>query len=272
VSNIDERNVAFWDELCGTSQARQLGVTDSSPQSLARFDAWYFELYPYLFDHVQLQQLVDRDVLEIGLGYGSLSQKIAASGARYVGLDIATGPVEMVRHRLRQAALPGRAEQGNILAAPFPDHSFDWIITIGCLHHSGDMNQAIKECWRLLRPDGKLVVMVYYAYSFRRWIQTRHQTLNYLCREVLGYRGVIAPETEREKWDYDHNTEGVAAPHTDFISVRSLRYLCRGFSKFQWKRRNINQEPPFTRRSRAVLLKTWWPDLCGLEIYATAIK
>ena len=107
MSSIDERNVAFWDELCGTSQARQLGVTDSSPESLEKFDAWYFELYPYLFDHVPLEQLVDRDVLEIGLGYGSLSQKIAEGGARYVGLDIATGPVEMVRHRLRQAALPG---------------------------------------------------------------------------------------------------------------------------------------------------------------------
>ena len=116
------------------------------------------------------------------------------------------------------------------------------------------------------------MAMVYYAYSYRRWMQARRQTLNYLCCEALGYRGVTAPETEREKWDYDHNTEGVVAPHTDFISVRSLRYLCRGFSKFQWKRRNINQEPPFTRRSRAALLKTWWPDLCGLEIYATAIK
>src|ERR1700745_1782108 len=91
-ARTDEKNIEFWDELCGTNQARQLGVTDSSPQSLERFDAWYFELYPYLFDHVRLQELVDRDVLEIGLGYGSLSQKIAESGARYVGLHIPPGP------------------------------------------------------------------------------------------------------------------------------------------------------------------------------------
>ena len=76
-SRIDEKNIEFWDELCGTKQARQLGVTDSSTQSLERFDAWYFDLYPYLFDHVRLRELVGRDVLEIGLGYGSLSQKIA---------------------------------------------------------------------------------------------------------------------------------------------------------------------------------------------------
>ena len=271
-SRIDEKNIEFWDELCGTKQARQLGVTDSSTQSLERFDAWYFDLYPYLFDHVRLRELVGRDVLEIGLGYGSLSQKIAESGARYVGLDIATGPVEMVRHRIRQAGLSGRAEQGSVFAAPFPDESFDCVITIGCLHHTGDMSQAIAECRRMLRPGGSLLAMVYYAYSYRRWMQARRQTLNYLWSEISGYRGVATPESERERWIYDHNSEGLAAPHTDFVSVKSLRYLCRDFSKFQWKLRNIDQEPPFSARSRPMLLKTRWPDICGLEIYATAVK
>jgi SAM-dependent methyltransferase len=271
-SRIDEKNIEFWDELCGTSQARQLGVIDSSPKSLARFDAWFFELYPYLFDHVRLHELVGRDVLEIGLGYGSLSQKIAESGARYVGLDIAAGPVEMVRHRMRQAGLSGRAEQGNVLAAPFPDESFDCVVTIGCLHHTGDMGKAIAECRRMLRAGGSLVAMVYYAYSYRRWVQACRQTLHYLWSEICGYRGVATPVGERERRIYDQNSEGLAAPHTDFVSVKSLRYLCRDFSKFQWQLRNINQEPPFSKRSRVALLKTRWPDLCGLEIYATTIR
>jgi hypothetical protein len=89
---------------------------------------------------------------------------------------------------------------------------------------------------------------------------------------VSGYRGVANPESEREKWSYDHNSEGLAAPHTDFISIKSLRYFCRDFSKFRWKLRNINQEPPFGKLSRQQLLNTWWPGLCGLEIYAAAIK
>jgi SAM-dependent methyltransferase len=272
VASIDEKNIDYWDELCGTNQARELGVIDNSPASLGKFDIWFFELYPYLFDHVRLQELADRDVLEIGLGYGSLSQKIAESGARYRGLDIAAGPVEMVRHRLRQAGLPGRAEQGSILAAPFPNESVDCIVTIGCLHHTGNVGRAIAECWRLLRPGGSLVAMVYYAYSYRRWMQAGRQTLNYLWSETSGYRGVVAAQDEREKWDYDHNSDGIVAPHTDFVSVKSLRYFCREFSKFRWKLRNINQEPPFSRRSRQALLKTRWPNLCGLEIYATAVK
>src|SRR5207244_3095175 len=146
------------------------------------------------------------------LGYGSLSQKIAESGARYCGLDIALGPVVLVRHRLRQAGLPGRAEEGSILAAPFADESFDRVVTIGCLHHTGDMATAIDECWRLLRPGGSLVAMVYYAYSYRRWAAARLETLRYLGVETLGYRGVVSAVSGRETLDYDHNSAGEAAP------------------------------------------------------------
>lgn len=272
MSQVDEKNVAFWDELCGTHLATTLGITDASPASLEKFDNWFFDFYPYVFEHVPLHDLADRDVLEVGLGYGSLSQKIAQAGARYCGLDIAPGPVGMIRHRLGQAGLPGKGEEGSILAAPFPSDSFDRIITIGCLHHTGDMARAIEECWRMLRPGGSLMAMVYYAYSYRRWAQAPRQTLHYLRSEVLGYRGVMVPEGDRDKWDYDHNSAGQAAPHTDFISVKSLRHMCRRFSQFNWKRRNINQEPPFKKRTREQLLKTWWPNICGLEIYMTAIK
>ena len=33
---LDERNATFWDELCGSSLARSLGITDASPESLER--------------------------------------------------------------------------------------------------------------------------------------------------------------------------------------------------------------------------------------------
>jgi SAM-dependent methyltransferase len=272
MSEIDDSNIAFWNELCGTQLAQFLDIRDASAASLRKFDAWFFDFYPYVFDHVPLADLADRDVLEVGLGYGSLSQKIAAAGARYCGLDIAPGPVEMARHRLLQAGLAGRAEQGSILAAPFADQSFDWIITIGCLHHTGDMARAIEECRRLLRPGGSLLAMVYYAYSYRRWVEARRETLRYLWAELLGYRGVAAAPGARGTWSYDHNSAGDSAPHTDFISVKSLRALFRRFSGFRWKLRNINQEKPFANRPRQQLLQTRWPDICGLEIYATAVK
>lgn len=93
--------------------------------SLKKFDDWYFAFYPYLFVHIPFEDMKGKDVLEIGLGYGTVSQRLAEAGARYRGLDIAPGPVTMVNHRLNQADLEGQAQQGSILQAPFADASFD---------------------------------------------------------------------------------------------------------------------------------------------------
>jgi hypothetical protein len=43
-----------------------------------------------------------------------------------------------------------------------------------------------------------LIAMVYYVYSYRRWMQARRQTLNYLWSEMSGYRGVATPGSERK--------------------------------------------------------------------------
>lgn len=272
MQSLDEANIAFWNELCGSQLAKVLGISDASPDSLRKFDDWYFDFYPYLLDHVALRDLKHSDVLEVGLGYGSLSQKLAECGARYTGLDIAVGPVEMVNHRLRQCSLPGSARQGSLLEAPFPDNSFDYIAAIGCLHHTGNMERGIAECRRLLRPGGALTMMVYNAYSYRRLVQDKLSTLRYLRSELFGYRGVARSEHEQNTWSYDHNEAGELAPHTDFISVKSLRHLCRQFTQFKWQKRNIDQEKPFENRSRKELLKTAWPSICGLDIYATVVK
>lgn len=269
---ISTKNSEFWNELCGSQLAKSLGITDSSPQSLKKFDDWYFDFYPYLFDHIPFSNLKNKEVLEIGLGYGTVSQRLAESGANYTGLDIAAGPVDMVNHRMEQASLPGKAHQGSILAPPFPNQSFDAIVAIGCLHHTGNLELAIERCWNLLRPGGSLIFMVYYAYSYRRFRMAPSTTIRYMGREAFGHRGVVGESAARERGAYDTGSEGDAAPHTDWISVRSLRKLCGTFSGFSAKIRNIDQEPPFSKTPRTQLLKSRWPAMIGLDLYATAVK
>lgn len=272
-SVVDDTNKAFWDELCGSHAAKLIGVTDDSPRSLKRFDDWFLSFYPYVFYHIPFEEFRDKDVLEVGLGYGTIGQRIAESGARYQGLDIAPGPVSMMAHRLGQAGLPGCTGQGSLLEPPFPDCEFDFIVTIGCLHHTGNMARAIEQCYRLLRPGGKLIAMVYYAYSYRRFHQARKDTLRYAARELLGYRGVVGASDESKRASYDTNAAGRGAPHTDWISIRSLRHLCREFSSFSAQTENIDNGVPFHKSPpRRELLKTWWPRLIGLDLYATAIK
>ncbi len=271
-SAISNKNSEFWDELCGSGLAKYLGVSDSSPESLKKFDDWYFDFYPYLFDHIPFESLKGKRVLEIGLGYGTVSQRLAEAGASYTGLDIAKGPVSMVNHRLEQAGLPGRAVQGSILEPDFPGESFDVIVAIGCLHHTGNLQLAVEQCWKILRPGGLLIFMVYYAYSYRRFRMAPMTTFRNIAKELVGYRGVVGSSAERERAAYDSGSSGAGAPHTDWISVRSLRKYCGKFSSFSAKIENIDQEPPFRGRPREELLKTKWPNTVGLDLYATAVK
>ena len=75
--DYDRANADFWNELCGTNFARELGITDHSLRSLKLFDQAYLEFYPYLLKHVNLARMSGRKVLEVGLGYGTLGQKIS---------------------------------------------------------------------------------------------------------------------------------------------------------------------------------------------------
>ena len=268
---LDRENVDFWSHLCGSIQARQLGVDDFSPRSLKRFDDWFFNFYPYVFLHIPFPEMAGLDVLEVGLGYGTVSQRLAEWGARYTGLDITPGAVDLANRRLRQAGLSGEARVGSILSAPFAKESFDRIVSIGCLHHTGNLQRGIDECWRMLRPGGQLIMMVYNAYSLRRWVQARRATAKLWVRERLGYRGVLASEPG-ERTSYDTNAAGEEAPHLDLVSVTSLRHMCGQFTDFSYTRENINQELPFADRSRNELLKTFWPRIGGTDIYVTAEK
>lgn len=271
-ADISEKNSDFWDELCGSGLARYLGITDDSPESLKKFDDWYFDFYPYLSQHIQFEKLAGKSVLEIGLGYGSVSQRLAAAGAIYTGLDIASGPVAMVNHRLKQNNLEGVALQGSILEPPVSNESFDHIVAIGCLHHTGNLNLAIDQCWGLLKPGGTLSFMVYYAYSYRRFKMAFPSTMKYMIRELLGERGVVGASAEQERAVYDAGAAGQAAPHTDWISARSLERICEKYSSFSYKIENIDQDFPFSRKTRPMLLETKWPAVVGLDLYAAAIK
>lgn len=271
-SSKSEQNARFWNEPCGSHAAKSLGVTDASVKSLARFDEWYFRHYPYLSRRIPFEAVRGKDVLEVGLGYGTVAQRLAEAGCDYTGLDIAEGPVALVNHRIAQCGLKGSAQVGNILSPPFAPESFDYVIAIGCLHHTGNLSLAIEQCRKLLRPNGQLVFMVYYAYSYRRWWQHFQITGAYLLRELCGFRGVVGHASSTERAEYDTSTVGEAAPHTDFVSRKSLQALCANFRSFSGHLENIDNGMPFIYPERDRLLRTFIPALCGLDLYATGTR
>ncbi len=256
---VDTQNAAFWDTLCGWNLAQSAGITGRGEDDLRRFDELYLGFYPYLENYVP-QDFGGKRVLEIGLGYGTLGQLIASRNADYFGADIAEGPVANMRRRLSWLGLPeDHAVQASALELPFADESFDYVYSIGCLHHTGNLERSIQEVHRVLVPGGRAVVMLYNRHSLRR---ARYAAV----RALRGSRGVSLDDELRGV--YDANDLG-AAPHTDFVSRGEVRRLFRDFARVEIDVQNFD--------GYAFVLKREWflnnlARVIGLDLYIVADK
>src|SRR5207302_3127225 len=82
---------------------------------------------------------------------------------------LAYGSVQLVRHRMTLLGRPPeQIVQATALELPFAAASFEYVYSIGCLHHTGDLSRAVAEVHRVLRPGGYAVVMLYNHHSLRR--------------------------------------------------------------------------------------------------------
>lgn len=266
---VDELNAAFWNEPCGSTLAVLLGATGGDAASIATYDKSYFDIYPYLDQYIDFADLAGKKVLEIGLGYGSVAQRLA-KGGNYSGLDIAKGPVDWVNHRIRLNGYDGLAQQGSALENPFPSNTFDAVVSIGCLHATGDLRKAISEVHRVLKPGGRTVIMVYNAASYFRWVKHPKETAAYVFNQM---RGSDEPMriSEDESGDFDKNTAGHSAPEASLTTKTTLKRLLEDFRDVTIIRNNC-MDHRFTSRIPRNVKNAIVGPLFGLDLYATAIK
>ena len=93
-----------------------------------------------------------RDVLEVGCGDGAFAVRVQEHlGAQVTAVDISPRMVALAREQ------GVRAGVGDVAALPFPDSSFDLVVANWMLYHAEDLDQALTEIARVLRPGGALI-------------------------------------------------------------------------------------------------------------------
>jgi SAM-dependent methyltransferase len=96
-------------------------------------------------------------VLDVGCGLGEITERFATElGAAVQAIDVSTRMVELTRARGVDAQV-GDAEQ-----LPYGDGEFDCVFAGWVLYHIPDLEQALTECARVLRPGGRLVASSYF--------------------------------------------------------------------------------------------------------------
>ena len=99
-------------------------------------------------------------VLDLGCGAGHASFAVAPVAESVVAYDLAQPMLDVVEHARLQRGLHNiSTQQGDVASLPFADASFDMVVTRFSAHHWSDVAGALAECWRVLRPNGTLLVV-----------------------------------------------------------------------------------------------------------------
>jgi len=115
--------------------------------------------------YVPFDRLAGKDVLEVGCGSGIAVQLFAEAGARVTAVDLTPWAVDTTRARLAAFDLDGEVVEADGENLPFPDASFDVVFSWGVIHHTTNMDRALSELVRVLRPTGSLILMLYHRHS-----------------------------------------------------------------------------------------------------------
>jgi ubiquinone/menaquinone biosynthesis C-methylase UbiE len=159
------------------------------------FSSWYERErkhgYHAMLDQLELDVIrplaEGRDVLEVGAGTGLIMEGLGDAPKTLTGLDISSGMLKKAEKRGFNVV------QGSATDLPFEDATFDLAYSFKVLAHIPDIEKALSEMSRVLRPGGMLVAEFYNARSIRR-----------LAKKVGGPGNISDQRTEDDvfcRWD-----------------------------------------------------------------------
>ena len=99
-------------------------------------------------------------VLDVGCGSGVLLARMKSLGWEAQGVEVDPGGVAAARARGVQI------HQGQLTDAKFPDNHFDAVHSAHVIEHVHDPVVLLRECFRILKPGGKLVIITPNTASF----------------------------------------------------------------------------------------------------------
>jgi ubiquinone/menaquinone biosynthesis C-methylase UbiE len=168
-----------------------------------------------------------RRALDAGCGTGNflvpLARRLAAQGGSVEALDLAEGTLGEARARVAAEGLPVTCRIGDVEALPFEDAAFDLVLANYMLYHVPNLEGAIAELRRVLRPGGTLLA----ATNGAAHMADLWDLADYACQDA----GV--PEALRA----DLRTHARSYSRLSFSLENGADWLGRYFSEVRLERR-----------------------------------
>lgn len=187
-----------------------------------------FRLRDYMTVHeMPLEDLKGKKVLELGSGAGGHSALFAKYGAIMTSADITFSRAKATQVKfdlMGDLAIGCQSMQSDAENLPFADDTFDIVYSNGVLHHTPNTEKAIEDVYRVLKPGGQAVIMLYCKDSWHYWINM------FLCVGILTGKIFTGPNWLGRATEWGgKNAQTIKNPITRCYSARGVRKLFASF-------------------------------------------
>jgi len=144
-----------WNQV-GVERIRQI---ERNPDKHIISDSPILCSTPYAELMGMLNPMKGKRILELGCGRGDLSIWLAKQGARVTAIDLGPDLVAAAQALGKINQVDCEFRVGNITELPFESATYDVVIGLAILHHltEAEVMKSIRECHRVLRPDGIVI-------------------------------------------------------------------------------------------------------------------
>lgn len=108
-------------------------------------------------------------VLDVSCGTGQLLSSLVQQGKKDLfGVDLSKEMLAKAREKLHSFV---QLQEGEVTQLPYPDQSFDYVISTEAFHHYPDQKKALREMKRVCKEKGKVMVVdINFFLPFFHWL------------------------------------------------------------------------------------------------------
>lgn len=170
VENIDLNTVnAFGDEWAKFDYFSESEIEDIATE--------------HYFDIVNLDWIKAKRVLDVGCGTGRWTKYVAKYAVTVDAIDPSKA-IEVAAVLLKDCENV-RLSRASVDNLPFANESFDFVFSLGVLHHVPDTQLAMQRCVEKLKPNGYFLTYLYYRFDNRGKIFKALFKLSDLFRKMI---------------------------------------------------------------------------------------
>lgn len=164
----DEVQKQWNNNPCGSHYIKH--TTANTLEWFLEVERYRYDVYaPWIRKALEFANYDGRQVLEIGGGMGTDLCQFAQHGAFTTDIDLSAGHLELARENFRLRGLSGKFVHHDAEHLPFADNTFDFVYSVGVIHHTPNTKTLIDEIYRVLKPGGRTMAIVYAENSLHYW-------------------------------------------------------------------------------------------------------